>query len=154
MASDLGTRAVLAPTMLLLVGGIYWLDLSGSLGMPGRFDAPAVKEALAQVEDAASKHGWLAGFHVVPTAFDDVEQKLERGYRLIAHSLDTLWLGEGARDSVAIRAARKASATVSPVRSRRDDSLSGCRRYAASGSGSYQKRSVRAMRSHISQSSA
>ena len=33
MASDLGTRAVLAPTMLLLVGGIYWLDLSGSLGV-------------------------------------------------------------------------------------------------------------------------
>ena len=33
MASDLGTRAVLAPTMLLIVGGIYWLDLSGALGV-------------------------------------------------------------------------------------------------------------------------
>ncbi|MCK5940419.1 MAG: phosphatidate cytidylyltransferase [Planctomycetes bacterium] len=33
MASDLGTRAVLAPTMLLVIGGIYWLDLSGSLGV-------------------------------------------------------------------------------------------------------------------------
>lgn len=33
MASDLGTRAVLAPTMLLLIGGIYWLDLSGAWGL-------------------------------------------------------------------------------------------------------------------------
>lgn len=33
MASDLRTRAVLAPTMLLIVGGVYWLDLSGTLGV-------------------------------------------------------------------------------------------------------------------------
>jgi len=33
MASDLGTRAVLAPTMLLIIGGIYWLDLTGALGV-------------------------------------------------------------------------------------------------------------------------
>jgi len=32
MASDLRTRAVLAPTMLLLIGGIYWLDVNGTLG--------------------------------------------------------------------------------------------------------------------------
>ena len=32
MASDLRVRAVLAPTMLLLVGGVYWLDLSGAVG--------------------------------------------------------------------------------------------------------------------------
>lgn len=32
MASDLRTRAVLAPTMLLLIGGIYWLDVHGTLG--------------------------------------------------------------------------------------------------------------------------
>lgn len=32
MASDLRTRAVLAPTMLAIVAVIYWLDLSGTLG--------------------------------------------------------------------------------------------------------------------------
>jgi phosphatidate cytidylyltransferase len=31
---DLRTRAVLAPTMLALVGGVYWLDLGGALGLP------------------------------------------------------------------------------------------------------------------------
>ncbi|MFK7741163.1 MAG: phosphatidate cytidylyltransferase [Planctomycetota bacterium] len=33
MASDLKTRAILAPTMLLIVGGTYWLDLNGVLGL-------------------------------------------------------------------------------------------------------------------------
>lgn len=33
MASDLRTRAVLAPTMLAFVGGIYWLDWTGVLGI-------------------------------------------------------------------------------------------------------------------------
>jgi phosphatidate cytidylyltransferase len=33
MASDLGTRAVLAPAMLAVVAAIYWLDLSGTLGV-------------------------------------------------------------------------------------------------------------------------
>lgn len=33
MASDLRTRAVLAPTMLLLIGGVYWLDYSAALGV-------------------------------------------------------------------------------------------------------------------------
>ncbi len=33
MASDLRTRAVLAPTMLAVVGAIYWLDLQGHTGL-------------------------------------------------------------------------------------------------------------------------
>ena len=33
MASDLRTRAVLAPTMLAIVGGVYWLDWSQALGL-------------------------------------------------------------------------------------------------------------------------
>ena len=33
MASDLRTRAVLAPTMLILIAGVYWLDYSEVLGV-------------------------------------------------------------------------------------------------------------------------
>ncbi len=33
MASDLRTRAILAPTMLLLIGGVYWLDYAAVLGL-------------------------------------------------------------------------------------------------------------------------
>lgn len=40
MASDLRIRAVLAPTMLAIVGGIYWLDWHGTLGLgQGRLSA-------------------------------------------------------------------------------------------------------------------
>jgi phosphatidate cytidylyltransferase len=38
--SDLRTRAILAPTMLLVVGGVYWLDWSGAAGFkPGALSA-------------------------------------------------------------------------------------------------------------------
>lgn len=33
MASDLRTRAVLAPTMLAVIGGVYWLDWTQQLGL-------------------------------------------------------------------------------------------------------------------------
>lgn len=40
MASDLRTRAVLAPTMLAIVGLVYWLDVSGTSGVkPGALSA-------------------------------------------------------------------------------------------------------------------
>ena len=33
MVSDLKVRAVLSPTMLAVIGGLYWLDLTGTLGV-------------------------------------------------------------------------------------------------------------------------
>ena len=33
MASDLRTRAVLAPTMLAIIAVVYWLDASGTIGI-------------------------------------------------------------------------------------------------------------------------
>ena len=76
-------------------------DLSGSLGLPGQFDAPQVRKALERVEKLVHERNVLAGFHVVSTDFGQVEDKLQKGYRMIAHSLDSMWLGEGARSSVA-----------------------------------------------------
>lgn len=39
MASDLQIRSVLAPTMLLLIGGIYWLDHAAYFGRQGTLSA-------------------------------------------------------------------------------------------------------------------
>ncbi|MBL9078322.1 MAG: phosphatidate cytidylyltransferase [Planctomycetes bacterium] len=62
---DLRTRAVLAPTMLAVVGLVYWLDLSGSLGLV-RGTLSAVVLGLLGI-GAAWEYGWLlrrAGFAV------------------------------------------------------------------------------------------
>ena len=75
-------------------------DLSGSLGLPGKFDHPDVIEALEYIEETAKKLDALAGYHVIPTDTEEVQKKVKKGYRFIAHSLDILFLGEGCRNAM------------------------------------------------------
>lgn len=76
-------------------------DLSGSLGRPGQFDHPDVKDALDQVRKVAKDKNALAGFHVIPPDLEPVYEKLDEGYKFIAHSLDLMFLGAGCRHAVA-----------------------------------------------------
>ncbi len=75
-------------------------DLSGSLGVPGQFDHPEVRSALAQVKETASKMDAISGFHVIPPYADALKQKVQEGYTFLAHSLDILFLGQNCRDSI------------------------------------------------------
>jgi 2-keto-3-deoxy-L-rhamnonate aldolase RhmA len=75
-------------------------DLSGSLKVPGQFDHPDVVQALKEVQRISKELDALAGFHYVPTDTEGVIQKMNEGYRFIAHSLDILFLGDGCRTSI------------------------------------------------------
>ncbi|WP_135609982.1 HpcH/HpaI aldolase/citrate lyase family protein [Methanococcoides sp. AM1] len=75
-------------------------DLSGSLGVPGQFDHPDVVEALEKVKEISNRLDALSGYHVIPPTVDDFKEKVDEGYRFIAHSLDILFLGEGCRNSI------------------------------------------------------
>lgn len=72
-------------------------DLSGSLGVPGQFDHPEVREALAHVREVAGRKNVLAGFHVIPPEMNAVREKIDEGYRFVACSLDSMFLGAGSR---------------------------------------------------------
>jgi 2-dehydro-3-deoxyglucarate aldolase len=72
-------------------------DLSGSLGVPGQFDHPALLAALEKVKMASRQLNALAGFHVIPPESRPLEDKIAEGYKFIAHSLDTLLLAENCR---------------------------------------------------------
>ncbi len=74
-------------------------DLSGSLGLPGQFDHPDVKDALQQVETTARKLNALSGFHVISPDIPPLQEKIAKGYRFLAHSLDILFLGENCRNT-------------------------------------------------------
>lgn len=76
-------------------------DLSGSLGVPGRFDHPGVVEALAEIGRVAARRQAVAGFHVVRPEPAVLKDKLAQGYRFLAYGLDSLFLGSGARQAVA-----------------------------------------------------
>ncbi len=75
-------------------------DLSGSLGVPGQFDHPDVVKALEKVKEISNNLDSLSGFHVIPPNVHDFKEKVDEGYRFIAHSLDILFLGESCRDSI------------------------------------------------------
>ena len=75
-------------------------DLSGSLGKPGQFDAPAIIEALAKVKTISDKCNALSGFHVIQPDIEDFNKKKNEGYRFIAFSLDTLFLGQMCRNLI------------------------------------------------------
>lgn len=79
-------------------------DLSGSLGLPGAWDAPAVVEALQEIQSVVSEGNIAAGFHVVHTDPDHLRSRIAQGYRMLAYGGDMIFLAEKVRDEV--RAAR------------------------------------------------
>lgn len=77
-------------------------DLSGSVGRPGEFDHPDVKTALDQIKIVAEKLKKLAGIHVIPPDYKEVNERIKEGYGFIAFSLDTLFLGASCRNGISM----------------------------------------------------
>ena len=71
-------------------------DLSGSLGKPGVFDDPEVGRALEKVIEAGKRHNITAGFHSVSSDPEEARKREEEGYKFLAFSLDTIFLGDAA----------------------------------------------------------
>ncbi len=72
-------------------------DLSGSLGCPGQFDHPKVLSALEHVKTVSKKMKAVSGYHVIPPERSALEEKIQEGYRFVAHSLDCLFLAKSCR---------------------------------------------------------
>lgn len=68
-------------------------DLSGSLGRPGQFEDPAVLQAVSRVESVCQARKVPLGFHVISPEARFVNEKIHKGYRFVAFSLDTVFLG-------------------------------------------------------------
>lgn len=69
-------------------------DLSGSMGMPGEFEQPVVKEALKRYIDICKAHNFPMGFHVVNTDPFKIQEKIDEDYRFIAYGTDFLFMGD------------------------------------------------------------
>lgn len=90
---------------ILLVKGIDGCiigpyDLSGSLGIPGKFNDPKVKSALDKVEKTCKKMGVPLGMHVIQPDYKEVKKCADKGYSFLAVSLDTLFLGNICREQL------------------------------------------------------
>ncbi len=75
-------------------------DISGSLGKPGKFDHSEFKKCIKEIMDVANELKKTAGFHVIPPDIKEVQKIMNLGYRFIAISLDTLFLGTLSRNII------------------------------------------------------
>ncbi|MDA8141172.1 MAG: aldolase/citrate lyase family protein [Desulfobacteraceae bacterium] len=69
-------------------------DLSASIGHPGEFDHPEVRDALTIVENTIKTTPKAAGFHVVHSDHDALRAKIREGYSFIAYGDDMVFLAE------------------------------------------------------------
>lgn len=75
-------------------------DLSGSLGIPGKFDHPDVLRAIEKVEQNCKQKGVALGFHIIQPDYKLVLERISKGYTFLAFSLDILFLGNSCREQM------------------------------------------------------
>jgi 2-dehydro-3-deoxyglucarate aldolase len=77
----------------LLVGPY---DLSASLGITGKFEAPQFAAALQRVRALAHQRGIACGVHVVAPDPAELQRHRTEGYRFLAYSIDAVFLNTSA----------------------------------------------------------
>ncbi len=69
-------------------------DLSASLGKPGAFHDPQVKQALNEIKKAAARHKVVPGFHSVSADPLEAVKRRREGYKFLGFSIDSILLGD------------------------------------------------------------
>lgn len=72
-------------------------DLSGSMGIPGQFEDQEFQAAMNRIREVAAKMNVTGGIHVIEPEPEQLEQRINEGYRFIAYSLDIRMLDVACR---------------------------------------------------------
>lgn len=99
LAAENAAEILAVPGVDAFLVGPY--DLSASLGVPGRFEHPAVRAALRRMLAAGRAAGVPAGYHEVSPDPAPSLRRLREGCRFLAYGTDYLFLGESARAGLA-----------------------------------------------------
>lgn len=67
-------------------------DLSASMGLTGQFDHPDFCKAMELIRGLAEAMSIPAGIHIIEPSQDQLQKRLEAGYRFIAYSIDAVFL--------------------------------------------------------------
>lgn len=80
-------------------------DLSGSMGIPGKFDDPKFSSIINQIINKGKQGPVALGIHVVHPSEEDLKERISQGFSFIAYGMDTIFLQDGSQK--AVREARK-----------------------------------------------
>jgi 2-keto-3-deoxy-L-rhamnonate aldolase RhmA len=75
-------------------------DLSGSLGIPGKWGHPHMLQAMARIREIGEASAKTPGIHIIEPDPEAARQKMAEGYRLIAYSLDIRLLDRACRQGM------------------------------------------------------
>jgi 2-dehydro-3-deoxyglucarate aldolase len=90
-------QAVAALEAILEVDGLDAIligpyDLSASMGLTAQFDHPDFCAIMERIRVLAANKGIPAGIHVVAPSQEQMQQRLDEGYRFLAYSIDAVML--------------------------------------------------------------
>lgn len=75
-------------------------DLSASMGYPGEYERKDVQNALLKIDKVANKLDKPLGFHVIDSSYSKMIEKINKGYSILAFSLDFFFLGDKVREEM------------------------------------------------------
>ncbi|MEO8205303.1 MAG: aldolase/citrate lyase family protein [Chthoniobacterales bacterium] len=75
-------------------------DLSASLGIPGKFEHPKMKQAMKRIQEVNKSRNTIAGIHVVHPDTRAAQKRIKEGYKLIGFGIDYLFLLDHARKNL------------------------------------------------------
>jgi len=76
-------------------------DLSASMGITADFEKDAFVDVMNKIKMIAGKHNIACGLHVVAPSSAELEDKVQKGYRFLAYSIDTVFLNHSVTCPVA-----------------------------------------------------
>lgn len=72
-------------------------DLTASMGIPGQFEHPDFIAAMEKVKSVAKKLNKTGGIHIIKPNKDELNQRIDEGYKFLAYSLDTIMIDTSCR---------------------------------------------------------
>jgi len=69
-------------------------DLSASMRLTAQFDHPEFLQVMKKIKDSSDKARMPCGEHVVAPSADELQEKIDSGYRFIAYSIDSVFLNK------------------------------------------------------------
>lgn len=73
-------------------------DLSGSLGVAGKFESPIFKNAIKKIIKKADKYKIKKGIHIIEPNIKNLKKAIKQDYKFIAYSLDIRMIDTKARE--------------------------------------------------------
>jgi len=75
-------------------------DLSGSMGIPGKFSSPKFLSVLKKIKQTAQKLGVPGGVHLIEPDPNELKRSIQDGHQFIAYSLDIRMLDTSCRNGL------------------------------------------------------